>query len=86
MYYRPEIAAPIWEEHMARAGGEIAEIDPAGFARDAYGRAIRLRRPLYAALAMRGVTVAAGEVARVEDAASLEDLVARAIDRRDPEG
>ena len=82
MYYRPEVVEPIWEEHLARAGGDPAEVDPAGFARDAYARAIRLRRPLYAAIAGRGVTVTAAEVADVTDAASLEGLIARAIDRR----
>ena len=82
MYYRPEIVAPIWEEHMARAGGALSEVDPAGFARDAYARAIRLRRPLYAALAERGVTVTAAEVAKVADADAFEALIAAAIDRR----
>ena len=82
MYYRPEVAAPIWEDHLARAGGDPAAVDPAAFARDAYGRAIRLRRPLYAAMAERGVTVTAAEVGDVTDAASFEDLIARAIDRR----
>lgn len=82
MYYRPEVAAPIWEEHLVRAGGDPAGVDPAAFARDAFARAIRLRRPLYAAMAERGVTLAAAEVARVADAAALEDLIAAAIDRR----
>ena len=86
MYYRPEVVAPIWEEHLARAGGDPSEVDPAGFARDAYARAIRLRRPLYAAMAERGVTVGADEVAQVTDAGALEALVARAIDRRAASG
>ena len=76
MYYRPEVIAPIWAEH----GG--ADVDPDQFARTAYGAAIAHRRPRYAAMARRGVTVSADEVAAVADAGDLDDLIARAIDRR----
>ncbi len=85
MYYRPEVAGAIWAEHLERAGGDPAGVDPAAFARDAYGRAIRLRRPLYAALAARGVTVTAGEAAAVAEPDGFDALIARAIDRA-PEG
>ena len=76
MYYRPEVVAPIW----ARDGGD--GVDPAEFARVAYGAAIGHRHPRYAAIARRGVTVTAEEVAAVADAAAFDDVVARAIDRR----
>ena len=76
MYYRPEIIEPIWAQH----GG--TEVDPDVFARRAYGAAISHRRPRYAAMARRGVTVSADETAAVRDAAALDDLIARAIDRR----
>lgn len=80
MYYQPAFLAAAWEDYGRENPGPI---DPDAFIRWTYARALAHRRPRYAAMARRGVTVEADEVARVASPQDFVDLIAAAIDRQD---
>ncbi|SDK82169.1 ATPase [Paracoccus chinensis] len=80
MYYQPAFLAAAWEDYGRENPGPV---DPDAFIRWTYARALAHRRPRYAAMARRGVTVEADEVARVASPQDFVDLIAAAIDRQD---
>lgn len=80
MYYQPAFLAAAWEDYGRENPGTV---DPDAFIRWTYARALAHRRPRYAAMARRGVTVEADEVARVASPRDFVDLIAAAIDRQD---
>ena len=82
MYYQPRIMRQLWDDYKLERGIAAAEVVPDDFIRFAYGRAIRHRVPLYAAMAKNwGITVSAEDVASVRDAADVTALVAAGLER-----
>ncbi|MEM0936042.1 MAG: ATPase [Pseudomonadota bacterium] len=82
MAYQPGFLTATWEAYRAKTGAAEAEIDPDGFVRYAYARALDHRQPRYAAMARHwGVRVTADEVADVRDEAAFVAMVARALER-----
>lgn len=82
MYYQPAFLAAAWEDYGREHPGPV---DPDAFIRWTYARALAHRRPRYAAMARRGVTVEADEIARVASPQDFVELIATAIDRQDRE-
>ena len=80
MYYQPAFLAAAWQDYGREHPGPV---DPDAFIRWAFARALAHRRPRYAAMARRGVTVEADEIARVANPQDFVDLIALAIDRQD---
>ena len=83
MYYQPRFMRRIWDEFKNETNTLGGDVDPDAFVRYAYGRALRHRAPLYAAMARNwGVTVQADDVAKVRDCGDVIALVADALATR----
>ncbi|NPD18365.1 ATPase [Alterinioella nitratireducens] len=83
MYYQPRFMRRIWDEFKNETNTLGGDVDPDAFVRYAYGRALRHRAPLYAAMARNwGVTVQADDVAKVRDCDDVIALVADALATR----
>ncbi len=83
MYYQPRFMRRIWDEFKNETNTLGGDVDPDAFVRYAYGRALRHRAPLYAAMARNwGVTVQADDVAKVRDSDDVITLVADALATR----
>jgi len=83
MYYQPRFMRRIWDEFKNETNTLGGDVDPDAFVRYAYGRALRHRAPLYAAMARNwGVTVRADDVAKVRDCGDVIALVADALATR----
>jgi hypothetical protein len=83
MYYQPRFMRRIWDEFKNETNTLGGDVDPDAFVRYAYGRALRHRAPLYAAMARNwGVTVQADDVAKVRDCGDVIALVANALATR----
>ncbi len=83
MYYQPDFLRAGWAEHLSETGQDEAEVDPDGFLRWMFERALRHRQPLYEAMAQNwGVSVTAEDVATIRSPGDFEDLVARALEAR----
>ncbi len=82
MYYQPAFLAAAWTSYLAKTGRDEERVDPDAFVRWAYARALAHRRPRYAAIARRGVTVTADEVTAIRTPSDFIDLVAEAIARQ----
>ena len=83
MDYQPRFMRRIWDEFKNETNTLGGDVDPDAFVRYAYGRALRHRAPLYAAMARNwGVTVQADDVAKVRDCGDVIALVANALATR----
>lgn len=83
MYYHPDFLVPLWQEYLKENNLSEDEVDPDGFVRFAYARALAHRAPIYAAMARNwGITVTAAEVAAVRDGKDAVALIADALGRR----
>lgn len=83
MYYHPDFLVPLWQEYLKKNSLSEDEVDPDGFVRFAYARALAHRAPIYAAMARNwGITVTAAEVAAVRDGKDAVTLIADALGRR----
>lgn len=83
MYYHPDFLVPLWQEYLKENNLSEDEVDPDGFVRFAYARALAHRAPIYAAMARNwGITVTAAEVAAVRDGQDAVALIADALGRR----
>ncbi len=83
MYYQPRFMRRIWDEFKNETNTLGGDVDPDAFVRYAYGRALRHRAPLYAAMARNwGVSVRADDVAKVRDCGDVIALVANALATR----
>lgn len=82
MAYQPEFLAASWNEYLRENKCMEDDVDPDGFIRWTYARALAHRLPRYAAMVRWGVSVTADEVAQVRDAGDFEGLVSAAIERR----
>jgi len=85
MYYRPDFLDRTWAEYRAATGAAEDSVDPDGFVRFAYARALSHRQPLYQGMARWGITVEAEEVAETATPEAFDALIARRLDaaRRD---
>jgi hypothetical protein len=82
MYYKPDFLLPLWQSYLEETGLAPDDVDPDGFVRYAYARALAHRAPLYAAMARNwGITVTAAEVEAVRDAQDAQTLIAAALGR-----
>jgi len=85
MAYQPAFLTQAWADYLAEHGCTEDAVDPDGFIRWTYAKALAHRQPLYAAMASQwGVRVNAAEVAAVRDSAGFVDLIAKALDRTAP--
>ncbi|AVO39856.1 ATPase [Pukyongiella litopenaei] len=83
MSYQSEFLERVWSEYLSENNILETDVDPDGFIRWTYARALAHRQPRYEAMARNwGVTVTADEVSGVRDAGDFEDLIAGAIDAR----
>jgi hypothetical protein len=82
MCYQTAFLDKAWSDHLDELNLEPEAVDPDGFIRWAYARALAHRQPRYRAIAENwGVTVQAEDVARVASAHDLVDLVSKALAR-----
>ncbi|WP_417724110.1 ATPase [Salipiger sp.] len=80
MAYQPEFLNACWEEYLAEKGVDEARVDPDGFIRWTYARALAHRQPRYEAMARNwGVTVEASDMATVRDEADFVEIIAAAL-------
>lgn len=79
MYYQPAFLLAAWKDYGREHPGPV---DPDAFIRWTYARALAHRRPRYAAMARRGVTVEADEVSGLASPGDFVDLIAAAIERK----
>ena len=84
MCYQPEFLDAAWAEYLSENNCVEGDVDPDGFIRWAYARALAHREPRYHAMEKWGVTVTAQEVAACADAGAFDDLVATALARTRP--
>jgi hypothetical protein len=80
MAYQPEFLTGAWRDYLDETGCAEDSVDPDGFIRWTYARAMAHRQPLYQAMADNwGVTVEAEDMATVRDAADFDDVIAAAL-------
>ncbi|MBS0122947.1 ATPase [Thetidibacter halocola] len=80
MAYQPEFLTGAWRDYLDATGCAEDAVDPDGFIRWTYARAMAHRQPLYQAMADNwGVTVEAEDMATVRDAADFDDVIAAAL-------
>jgi hypothetical protein len=83
MAYQPEFLDRVWQEYLSEFNVKEADVDPDGFIRFTYAKALAHRQPRYAAMARNwGVQVTAAEAASVSDAQDFSGMVAAALERR----
>lgn len=82
MCYQPEFLDAAWAEYLNENNCAEGDVDPDGFIRWTYARALAHRQPRYEAMAPWGITVTADEVAAVRTAADFDALVTAALARR----
>ncbi|WP_121065033.1 ATPase [Chachezhania antarctica] len=82
MSYQPEFLARTWESYLDETGAAPDQVDPDGFIRYAYARALAHRQPRYEAMAKWGVTVPAAQMEQISDPEGFVDIIAKAIDAR----
>ncbi len=83
MYYHPDFMTAQWQTYLQETGATSETVDPDGFVRFAYARALAHRAPIYRAMAGNwGVTVTADEVSAVRDGPDAIGLIAQALGRR----
>ena len=81
MAYQPEFLSKAWGDYLSENNCLEGDVDPNGFIRWTYAKALAHRQPLYAAMARNwGVTVKAADVSNAHDAESFDRLIAEAID------
>ena len=80
MAYRPDFLEGAWSAYLAETGLAADAVDPDGFIRWTYARALAHRQPLYQAMARNwGVTVEAASLADARDAQDVVQAVAAAL-------
>ncbi|MFD0857996.1 ATPase [Roseovarius aquimarinus] len=84
MAYQPEFLTDAWSAYLREKGCTESDVDPDGFIRWTYARALAHRKPRYEAMAPWGVTLTPRDVEAITDAASFTDAIATALERRAP--
>ena len=80
MAYQPEFLTRAWEDYLALHDLTEDRVDPDGFIRWTYARALAHRQPRYAEMARRwGITLRAEAMASLRTEADLVDLVAQTL-------
>ncbi len=82
MSYRADFLDACWSAYLDETGVAEAAVDPDAFIRWTYARALAHRRPLYAAMARRGITVSAADVAAVRDGRDFDAMIAAGLEAR----
>ncbi|MEM6634857.1 MAG: ATPase [Pseudomonadota bacterium] len=80
MYYQPDFLARSWEEFGRESGCATDKIDPDGFVRWTYSKAMDHRQPRYDAMARNwGLKVSAAEIEKIRDATDFNDVIETAL-------
>ncbi|KNX42522.1 hypothetical protein ROTO_08240 [Roseovarius tolerans] len=82
MAYQPDFLDAAWNEYLRENKCQADEVDPDGFIRWTYARALAHRLPRYEAMVKWGISVSADEVAQVRNGADFDHLIATALERR----
>ncbi|MFX0540152.1 ATPase [Roseovarius sp. S4756] len=82
MAYQPEFLDVAWREYLQENNCVETEVDPNGFIRWTYARALAHRKPRYEAMAPWGVTLTPSDVESITDADSFNARIADALERR----
>ncbi|MGR3662025.1 MAG: ATPase [Paracoccaceae bacterium] len=83
MCYQADFLLRVWAEYLSKNNVEESDINPDGFVRWAYTRALEHRQPRYAAMARNwGVSVSAADIAAADSPAAFEALIARTLEMR----
>lgn len=83
MYYAPDVLEPLWHQYLSNNNVQERNVDPDGFIRWAYARALKHRQPRYRAMAKNwGITICADKVANVKTQDDFDKLIADALDAR----
>ena len=82
MYYQPDFLSKAWAEYQAETGQTESTVDPDGFVRWTYARALAHRQPRYSAMARNwGISVTAEDIASCSDAPDLIALIGATLAR-----
>ena len=82
MCYQHSFLAKTWQEYLDENKVDPGDVDPNGFVRFAYAKALAHRQPLYASMARNwGVSVRAEDMARVENAHDFTALIGDALEK-----
>lgn len=82
MCYQGDFLMDAWRRYLEKTGDAPDRVDPDAFVKWVFGQALEHRRPRYAAMARRGVTVAADDIGRLKSPEDFAGLVADAITNR----
>ncbi len=83
MYYEPDLMRGYWKDYLDEQGLDEKDVDPDGFMRWSYAKALAHRQPKYEAMAENwGITVTAEEVSAIQSAEDFEALIERALVNR----
>lgn len=82
IYYQPAFLTKVWQEYLLAQALPADQVDPDAFLRFAYARLLTHRQPRYAAMARRGITLAAEDVAQIQTVAEFSTLIARTLETR----
>lgn len=79
MAYQPEFLTQAWADYLREHDCTEGDVDPDGFIRWTYAKALAHRQPRYAAMARWGVTVTADQVAALQSEADFIDLIEQVL-------
>ena len=79
MAYQPEFLTQAWADYLREHDCTEDDVDPDGFIRWTYAKALAHRQPRYAAMARWGVTVTADQVAALQSEADFIDLIEQVL-------
>jgi hypothetical protein len=79
MCYDTEFTTDCWETYLSENNILESEVNPDGFIRWMYARAMKHRQPRYEAMAKWGVTLDANDVMKVRSADDFCELIAAAL-------
>ena len=82
IYYQPAFLTQVWRDYLLAEALPADQVDPDAFLRFAYARLLNHRQPRYAAMARRGITLAAEDVAQIQTVAEFSSLISRTLETR----
>ena len=80
IYYQRAFLNRVWQDYLREQALPANRVDPDAFLRFAYARLLDHRQPRYAAMARRGITLAAEDVAGIGTVADFSALIAHSLE------
>jgi hypothetical protein len=80
IYYQRAFLNRVWQDYLREQALPATRVDPDAFLRFAYARLLDHRQPRYAAMARRGITLAAEDVARIGTVDDFSALIAHSLE------